>query len=204
MRPLSGDDWSGGDGRRGIGLRFGIEAGQQVRHGKKDDDESGAGCGERERAKTTAGNTSHGFTEDACNTREQSCVGLMAIERHGEAQVAGALLFKMNEGVRVDDRVGADLEGEVVAAEFALVTDAGADPPDGGMEEEECFGDGLQDVPEEVGAADVSEFVGENDFEFVGTEQSDGAEREQDDGAQSAHRHGAVDGGGEAERDWRG
>ena len=90
-------------------MRFGVKAGQQMRNGKKEDDESGAGCGEREGAETTAGNASHGFTKDACNTREKSCVGLMAVERHGEAQVAGALLFKMNESVRVDDGVGADL-----------------------------------------------------------------------------------------------
>ena len=84
------------------------------------------------------------------------------------------------------------------------MTNAGADPPDGGMEEEECFGDGLQDVPEEVGAAHVGQFVGENDFELVGAKQSDGAEREQNDGAKCAHCHGAVDGGGETERDRRG
>ena len=165
----SDDDCGSGNGS-GLGLRVGVEAGQQVRHGKKDDDESGAGGGKREGAETTAGNASHGFTEDACNTREKSCVRLMAVERHGEAQVTGAVLFEMNESVRVNDGVGADFEGEIVAAEFALVANAGADPPDGGMEEEERFGDGLQDVPEEVGAAHVSEFVGENDFEFVSAE----------------------------------
>ena len=56
--------------------------------------------------------------------------------------------------------LGQICEGEIVAAEFALVANAGADPPDRGVEEEERFGDGLQDVPEEIGAAHVSELVG--------------------------------------------
>ena len=67
-----------------------------------------------------------------------------------------------------------------------------------GWKKNERFGDGLQDVPEEVGAAHVREFVGEDDFKFVGAERSDGAERKQHDGAQRSHRHGAVNGVGEA------
>ena len=86
----------------------------------------------------------HGFTQDACNAHAKSLWRLVAIERHGKVQMARAMLFKMNERVRINHRIGADLQGEVVAAEFALVADAAADPPNGGMEEEECFDDGLQ------------------------------------------------------------
>jgi hypothetical protein len=99
----------------------------------------------------------------------------MAVERHGEAQVAGALFFKVNERVRINDRVRADFESEVVAAEFTLGADAGVDPPNARMEEEEGFRDGLQNVPEEVCAAHVSQLVGEDDFEFFGAKQGDGA-----------------------------
>jgi hypothetical protein len=97
-------------------------------------------------------------------------MGLMTIERHGKAQVARALLFKPHERVRIRKRIGANIEGEIIAAEFSLVADARTDPPYGGMEEEESFGDGLQDVPKEIGAAHMSQLVGEYDFKFVGAE----------------------------------
>jgi hypothetical protein len=40
----------------------------------------------------------------------------MAVERHGEAQVTGAVLFKMYESVRVNNRIGADLQRKIVTA----------------------------------------------------------------------------------------
>jgi hypothetical protein len=94
----------------------------------------------------------------------------MAVERHGETEMAGALFFEMNESMCVDDGIGAHFEREIVAAEFALVTNAGVEPPYGGVEEEESFRDGLEDVPEEVGAAHMSQLVRKNDFKLVGTE----------------------------------
>jgi hypothetical protein len=108
-------------------------------------------------------------------------MGLMSIERHGEAQMARTLLFEPDKRVRIREWVGADFEGEIVAAEFALMTDARAYPPDSGMEEEKSFSHGLQDVPEEVGTAHVSQFVGENDFKFVGPKRRNGGKRKQHD-----------------------
>jgi hypothetical protein len=93
-------------------------------------------------------------------------MGLMAIESHGKPQVARALLFKPYERVRIGEGIGADFEGKIVAAKFALMTNARAYPPDGGMEKEESFGDGLQDVPKEVGATHVGQLVSEDDFKF--------------------------------------
>jgi hypothetical protein len=50
------------------------------------------------------------------------------------------------------------------------MADAAADPPDGGMEEEQRLDKRLDEVPEEVGAADVGQFVGQHDFKFVRAE----------------------------------
>ena len=106
----------------------------------------------------------------------------------------------MKEGVRIDHGIGANLEREVVAAELALMTDAGADPPDSRMKEEESFSKGLKEVPEEVGTADVGQFVGEHDFKLVWAERCCGRERQQNEGTQSSYSDGSGDGVGEAEK----
>src|SRR5439155_16820179 len=98
-----------------------------------------------------------------------------------EPVALGSLLFEEEQGGGVGDGVGAGGDGDVVAAELTLLAEAGADPPDGGMEEEEGFDHGLEDVPEVVGAADVGELVGEDGFELLGGEDGEGGGREQDE-----------------------
>ncbi len=109
-----------------------------------------------------------GLAEDAQDAQPQGGTRAVPVERHGEARLAGPLLLKVEQGAGVDDGVGADLEREVVAAELAFVAQAAADPPHGGMEEEDRFREGLHEVPEEVRAADVGELVSQDDFQFVG------------------------------------
>jgi hypothetical protein len=83
----------------------------------------------------------------------------VAVERHGEVKLPRTLLLQLEECVGIHNRVRADGEGQVVAAQFALVTDSAAQPPNGGMEEEQRFGHGLNEVPEEVSTADVGQLV---------------------------------------------
>src|SRR5580698_9559178 len=101
----------------------------------------------------------------------------MAVECEGEREFGGggaerdpscAFFFEEEERGGVGEGVGAGGDGYVVAAKLALLTEAGADPPDGRVEEEEGLDHGLEDVPEIVGAADVCELVGEDGFELLG------------------------------------
>jgi hypothetical protein len=75
---------------------------------------------------------------------------------------------RWKERLGVNHGIGANLQREVVAAEFALMADAGTDPPDSGMKEEEGFGQCLQEVPEEIGAANVGQLMGKYDFNSSG------------------------------------
>ena len=77
----------------------------------------------------------HGFSENTFNAREQIRMRCVAVKGHGEMQPMRALLFDSKEGLCVCEGVGTNLEREIIAAKFALVADAPADPPDGGMEE---------------------------------------------------------------------
>src|SRR3569832_600755 len=112
------------------------------------------------------------------------------------------MLCKAVQSTGVGKRVRTYLQREIVTAEFALLTNAGVDPPDGGVEEEEGLRDCLEDVPEEISAAHVGELVRENDFEFVRAERGNGAQREKDDSAQCADRHWTVDRAGDAQSDY--
>ena len=67
-----------------------------------------------------------------------------------------AVFFESIQRAGVGNGVGADGKSKIVAAKFAFVTDARVDPPDSGVKEEERLGDGLEDVPEEVGTADMA------------------------------------------------
>src|SRR5271156_2461092 len=134
----------------------------------------------------------------------------MAVECEGKGELGGgsaegglfcALFFEQKECGGVGEGIDAGGDGYVVAAEFALLTEAGADPPDGGMEEEESLDHGLEDVPEIVGAADVGELVGENGFELVGRERSERACGQQDQGTHHADCEWARDACGEAQGD---
>ena len=134
----------------------------------------------------------------------------MAVECEGEREFGGdsaegdlscALFFEQEECGGVGEGVGAGGDGYVVAAELALLAEAGANPPDGGMEEEEGLDHGLEDVPEIVGAANVGEFVGEDGFELVGGESSESAGGQQDERAHHAYGERAGDACREAQGD---
>src|SRR5580704_9616795 len=130
----------------------------------------------------------------------------MAVECEGERELGGrsaecdlfcTLFFEKEECGGVGEGIDAGGDGYVVAAEFALLTEAGADPPDGGVEEEESLDHGLEDVPEIVGAADVSELVGEDGFELLGREGGEGGGGQQDERANHSDGERAGDAGGE-------
>src|SRR6516225_6481774 len=108
-----------------------------MRRGDEKYDESGDCRSERERANRTARDASHGFSENSCDAHEKRVTRLMTIKRHGEAQVARAMLFKPVQSAGIGNRVGTSGEGKIVAAQLAFMTDARADPPNGRMEEEE-------------------------------------------------------------------
>ena len=163
-----------------------IEAGQNVRGWYEESNESGGGCDEREGAKAWTGNSRtgnavHRFSENAGDAHEQGLMGRVAVEGHRESQMTRAVLFEAVERAGVGDGVRADFESDVVAAKFTFVADACVDPPDGGVEEEECFGDGLEYVPEKVSAANVCELVCQDDFEFIRAQGCEGSERKQND-----------------------
>ena len=52
-----------------------------------------------------------------------------------------------------------EFDGECIATGFAFTADLMTDPPDGGVEEQQCFGKELEQVGEIIAAPDVSEFV---------------------------------------------
>jgi len=99
----------------------------------------------------------------------------VAVECHCQAKMPGAMLFKPIQSAGICDRVGANLECDIVAAKFTLVTNPRADPPNGGMKEEESLSDGLHDIPKEIGAAHMSELVSEDYLKFVGAERGESA-----------------------------
>jgi hypothetical protein len=116
-----------------------------------------------------------------------------------KSDLSCAFLFEQEECGSVGEGIGAGGDGYVVAAEFALLTEAGSDPPDGGVEEEEGFDHGLEDVPEIVGATDVGEFVGEDSFKLIGGESSKSARGQQDEWAHHADGEWAGDACGDAQ-----
>jgi len=114
-----------------------------LRHRQQENDECGEGGCEREWAGVAAIHVCHWFSEDSGNAHAQSLRGLVAIESHCKTPLAGALFLEQEKGVGVNDGIRAKLEREIIAAKLAFVTNMTADPPDGGMEKEECFGKGL-------------------------------------------------------------
>src|SRR5579859_1488633 len=94
--------------------------------------------GKRKWAKSTAGYTSHGFSENACYPHKQGLARCVAVECHSQAQIARAMFFQSIKRVCINHRVRAHCQGQIVTAEFALVPDPGADPPYSRVEKEKC------------------------------------------------------------------
>ena len=84
-------------------------------------------------------------------------------------------------------------DGGVVAAVLALLADAPRDPPDGRMEEQQRFGDRLQQVDRVIAAADVRELVSEERFDLGGGHVRHRGERQDDQGLQPADQDRRVD-----------
>ena len=95
----------------------------------------------------------------------------MAVQSHGEPHLTGAVLLEVKQRAGIDDGIGTDLQGQIVAAQLALVANAAADPPDCRVEEEERFNQRLHEVPKEVGAAHMRELMRQYNLKFFRTEQ---------------------------------
>src|SRR5664279_2973657 len=72
-----------------------------------------------------------------------------------------AEFLQPGEGGGIEDRIAADLHGGVITAVLALLANAPGEPPDGGVIEQQCFREGLNDIREEIPAADMGQFVGQ-------------------------------------------
>src|SRR5215469_3170477 len=149
------------------------QARDHLRRGDEEHGNSRKGRCERE-GPLRSGRKREWFSEDARDSHAKCLPRLVAVERHGKVQLARALLFKMKQRAGIDDRVGVDVESEIVAAEFALVAYAGTYPPHGRMVEKEGFNEGLKQVAEKVGAANVRQLVRKNDFNLVWAEPAQG------------------------------
>ena len=93
------------------------------------------------------------------------------------------MLFKQRERAGVGESIAADVDGEVVAAVFAVAANLLRDPPHSGMVEEQSLHDGLQNADEVVVAADVRQFVSEDRFDLRRREAAEAAHRNEHYGA---------------------
>src|SRR5580704_16847432 len=98
----------------------------------------------------------------------------------------GTVGFEAGQGANVGEGVARNRNSFVVAAKFALVAKLAGNPPDGGMVEQECFGDALQDVDEIIVAADMREFVSEQRLDVFGWKAGESADWHQNYGTEPA------------------
>jgi hypothetical protein len=73
-----------------------------------------------------------------------------------------AQAFEFSEGARVADGIAAHFDGQVIAAELALVTDARPNPPDRRLVEEQSLGEGLKHVDQIIVTPDVRQLVSQH------------------------------------------
>ena len=89
--------------------------------------------------------------------------------------------------VRAYRRGAAEFNGESVAAGFAFAADLMADPPDGRIEEQQRFGEELEQVGEIIAAADVGEFMQQHELDLRRRQRGEQRER-QDERRDDARR----------------
>ena len=191
------------DDRRGRCLLRWREAGKQLRHGQEENDERGeSGC-EREWAYVAAIHIGHGFSEDSGNAHAQSLRGLMAIESHCKTPLAGTLFFEPVERMGVHDGVRAKLQSEIVAAEFALVANVTAYPPDSRMEEKKSISNkGLPAIRFQRKSARrmCASSCARTTSKFFSAERCCGGNRQQHQSAKCTDGHRARDRIGDAQQ----
>ena len=71
------------------------------------------------------------------------------------------------QGLDELQRLAGGLHGERIATDLALRADAGGDPPDARVVEQERLNDALEEIDPQVVAADVGQFVGNDGLEHV-------------------------------------
>jgi hypothetical protein len=165
--------------RRGIGLRGNQVAGrtchaQQERHDSRDQHRA-------ERARSIVGRR----TEQSANSRHQRSAG----SGHRETRANRSPALELDQRFGIADGVAAHRQRNDVAAVLALGADPRREPPDGGVVEEDGLGKRLQQIHQEVVAADVRELVGEDGFDLRRRQP-----RERRDGQQDYRLHPADDG----------
>ena len=151
---------------------------------RQERDDKGSDCGCTDSAGHLAFHC-HVFAEDLSDALQEGAAA--SAECHCHAELDGALFFEAEQGACVDGGVGAVLDADLVAADFAAVAYGAAEPPDCGVKEEQAFDGGLQEVPEIVPATDVAEFMRDDGFEFLAREFEDGADGKDYGGAPDAH-----------------
>ena len=183
----------------GRDVRHGAEAGEEARQRAKEQDQRDGDSGERDGPE--GARRSFAIAENSKNARAQSGAGLMAVQSHSKMQPGAALFFEAEQRGGVDGGIGTGGDRDVVAAQLALFANAAADPPDRGVEEEEGFDQGLEKVPEVVGAADVGELVREHDFKLLGAEAGERGDGKQDPRADDPRGERIREARGEAQID---
>ena len=90
-------------------------------------------------------------------------------------------------------RFSGDGDGGIVAAVFAFLANAPGDPPDARVEEQQRFGNRLQQVDRIVAAADVRELVGDERLDLRRAHVRQRGERQHDERLQPADQDWRVD-----------
>ena len=107
--------------------------------------------------------------EEACEgTREKATNAVSkrgAIGGHGQSR-RGAPFFHQGKGASKLLGAATNGDGRIIATVFTFCADALAEPPDGGMVEEQRFRGDLEKIHESVMTADVREFVRKNGGEL--------------------------------------
>src|SRR5665213_2557131 len=98
----------------------------------------------------------------------------------------GTVSFEAGESAHIGHCVAGECNGFVVTAELALVAKLAGNPPAGGVVEQHCFGNALQDVDQIIVATDMSQFVSEECLDVFGGKTCECADGHQNHRTQPA------------------
>src|SRR6266567_235948 len=114
-----------------------VQACKYLRRGKEQHNECRARSRQREGLHPPDCARYCGLTQNAGDSEAKRLRRLMAIERHRHPPLSRTLLFEPEQGARIHHWIGTDFQCKIIAAQFALVANSAADPPDRGMEKEQ-------------------------------------------------------------------
>lgn len=96
---------------------------------------------------------SHGWTSD--------------MHRQRRLHASQTLTSDKFQGVDVGEFLLRGGDGQIIAADFAILTNAGGKPPDRGVKEEDRFGDPLNEIDPKIVPSNVRQFMSNDGFEHV-------------------------------------